>query len=895
MSWTPNASLLLPSKKLHANPCRNPESRWPPDSVEPPGAVRMAAMLPSSISIKGVPATITEICSKLFPPHDTRPSIVYYEDAEEILGCTRPAPFSLSGSGIVQSLYDECIPYLLQICCNEKCVRFKEILDQLAPPCTTWVGFREWALQLAACFCSSPPDRPLIGEPFGLWSIMCKIAYTIVHCNNLHAHKSSLADTGPRAWETSVCLPDIIELCSWLNSIFNARYEVLYPHAESEATIAEFDQQIFAALKRSVSLQLCPQRISSIALNLPGGELNLPALIPRAVRRIFTASKGLHSLPVKPPIPPGIHAIVLDLPCEDIHLLIDEAQAPPGEITWEMVREVISYIENKDAQWYGLSVEKNEITNGTQPPTAPGLGRMLIRNPKFSSKSIHHGCSVDICEESAKNFTSVKQLHLCSEYPTTEKDRRSCYPRCATMEFPQDLLIEATKKSVTAWSLDGKSIIREGQPFMAISHVWADRTGTGVQPPGTVNECLFNFFREAAEKVGCKGIWWDTISIPMDKEARCIAINNMHLNYEQAKVTLVHDRSLASFKWSDHDPGSACFAIIMSPWFSRGWTALELAKSKIVKVLFANKVIKDLDKDILAQVGKPSSPSHQLATTAILSLRGIGDRKVDIDTVLTSLGPRYTSWSRDRAIIAGLLVSIEHKADVTQQEIYRMILKEIGEITSAQLFHESTTMSDEDFAWCPTDLFRMTPSIGTAIRPSTQLVISNDGFLVGPWKVWCLSACKDSIEFPSSSVHALVRLNLRLALRETKKHLLITELEDFHPVKGMLVRLIKSQPQPCKNTGIATTSLPEITAIFIGFVHLHGARYSVEPSKMLVKIGKGTDPQELDQGDIACRYLSKAKADLKGTPSWENGGLNPWGHRACVCEGQDIGQRFFFG
>jgi hypothetical protein len=116
------------------------------------------------------------------------------------------------------------------------------------------------------------------------------------------------------------------------------------------------------------------------------------------------------------------------------------------------------------------------------------------------------------------------------------------------------------------------------------------------------------FFRGIAELFQCKGIWWDTICIPNEKAARSKAINKIQSNYENARITLVHDCYLRNWTWDD--PETACFAIIMSPWFSRGWTSLELAKSRKVKVLFKgtySPLIKDLDEDILAKVSSGSN------------------------------------------------------------------------------------------------------------------------------------------------------------------------------------------------------------------------------------------------------------------------------------------------
>jgi hypothetical protein len=107
----------------------------------------------------------------------------------------------------------------------------------------------------------------------------------------------------------------------------------------------------------------------------------------------------------------------------------------------------------------------------------------------------------------------------------------------------------------------------------------------------------------------------------------------MHRNYEYARVTLVHDRFLRNLPFES--PDRACFAIVISSWFTRGWTALELAKSRKVKIIFKD-AIKDLDKDILR-----ATDSSHFAAMAIRDLREY--RISGIEKLLTTLGPRYTS------------------------------------------------------------------------------------------------------------------------------------------------------------------------------------------------------------------------------------------------------------
>jgi len=246
----------------------------------------------------------------------------------------------------------------------------------------------------------------------------------------------------------------------------------------------------------------------------------------------------------------------------------------------------------------------------------------------------HNQCTFDFCEYLGLDFSSVAQRH---ESPSCNSNP------CGRLRFPQAILEEAANAgNPMAWNLDREAMIDPPRPFMAISHVWSDGTGTGAWAEGEVNRCLYGFFRGVAEQFQCDGIWWDTICIPKEKGARSKAINKIQSNYEDARITLVHDCFLRNWEWVNAE--TACFAIIMSPWFSRGWTSLELAKSHKVKVVFkgpsGRPLIKDLDEEILAE-NENLSTCHGIATKAIRNLRSKGI--IGVNDLLTVLRPRYAS------------------------------------------------------------------------------------------------------------------------------------------------------------------------------------------------------------------------------------------------------------
>lgn len=403
----------------------------------------------------------------------------------------------------------------------------------------------------------------------------------------------------------------------------------------------------------------------------------------------------------------------------------------------------------------------------------PGLLRdhQVAFSNAFSHQD-HSACTFDFCEFSTRNFTAVRQHHV---YPF-------CETFCSRVRglFKQEELTNAFKKGarLSAWSLDGRSLVEHPRPFMAISHVWSDGTGMGAWSVGEVHGCLYRYFRELSERFQCEGIWWDTICIPPDKAARATALNIMQYNYQYARVTVVHDIFLKSLAWTT--PEAACFTIVMSPWFSRGWTALELAMSRKVNIIFRD-CIKDLDEDILKSVAL-----HNAAAKSISNLRA---PVIDVEDFLTVLGPRHTSWPKDQANIAGLLAGIDIPSgsstiDAFQSNIYQDVLVKTGRISHGHLFHKSATMSG-GFGWCATSLLQLPHAPGIP-----ELSILTSGEVFGEWKVITIN------EIPLGSYrwgasHPLIEARVQLALQFKTKHVVLLRPHEASSSSGVLVKLWK--------------------------------------------------------------------------------------------------------
>lgn len=439
---------------------------------------------------------------------------------------------------------------------------------------------------------------------------------------------------------------------------------------------------------------------------------------------------------------------------------------------------------------------------GSLPSLIPSPGIFPVPSHSLRHHE-HEQCTFDFCEHSRVDFTSVAQRH--------EKGHGQiqCDGKCNYIQF---VLSERTwKEKAAIWRLDGQSLLDASHPYMAISHVWADGTGAGTWGSGKVNECLWEFFCDIAKEFQCEGCWWDTISIPSDDEARVKALNNMHNNYADARITLVHDLYIREWEWIDAE--TACFAIVMSPWYSRGWTALELAKSHKVKIIFKSRnnkcVIKDLDVDILDQISPDSN--HNLAK----SIRMLRNTTIgSVGDLLAILGPRDTSKPRDLPIISGLLVGVGVSGGLSQQEIYQRILRKQGKVAQGHLFHNSATMSSLGFNWCPTNLLDMP----IADIDAELLELCENGDLEGTWKV-CATDKLKSENLIWMHTHPLTQVSLESALtgKDKDKYVLLIEEKS----KDIRVPLVFNNDSPARALLVRFVAYEESTACcrFVGPVY----------------------------------------------------------------------------
>ncbi|KAL2865202.1 uncharacterized protein BJX67DRAFT_382945 [Aspergillus lucknowensis] len=360
---------------------------------------------------------------------------------------------------------------------------------------------------------------------------------------------------------------------------------------------------------------------------------------------------------------------------------------------------------------------------------------------------------------------------------------------CEQIEFDNSLVCNPTT-GATAWHIDGKRLVYENEKFIAISHTWADGTGAPIDHKNAsdpdkvhVNKCLFSYFAKPAKDRDFAGIWWDAISLPKNNgPLRKQAVATMHEMYAKAGLTLVHDRFLLECAVRD-DMEFAARPIILSPWFSRAWTALELPKCKKVIFIFKDGEFDLDDENVVA----------------------------NLNELLIALNSRHSTYTSDLPIIAGLLTGVSVEG-LTSPEIYQRIVRALKRIPCQHLLHNEIGMDVKSFCWCPSNLLTVPKALG---RPEllAKADIASDGAAAAVWRVVDLNeTTRPELEQRERAQSPNIEIGAILTGTSTTitQHLLLLDLYDRNLKKAVIVKVKNSRTSEIHCQYIGTVRLKRI-------------------------------------------------------------------------------------
>ncbi|KAI1081112.1 hypothetical protein F5B20DRAFT_72034 [Whalleya microplaca] len=240
-------------------------------------------------------------------------------------------------------------------------------------------------------------------------------------------------------------------------------------------------------------------------------------------------------------------------------------------------------------------------------------------------------------------------------------------------------------------------------------------------------------------------------------------------NFKRASFMVIHDMELVNSEW--RDDGSPALALLLSPWFTRGWTAAELSAARRgpgrVKVLFkspddsSQPCIKDLKDEVLAPVrdlhrGRFKNLPHLVTSEVIRQVSGdvynpdtkAGYRISELNVILRILRPRTTSWARDRMVLSALLTIPRKEVDTsrTEPELVTDILRTIKHLPATAIYHGEIPMAQHGpWSWCPPTIFDfgrtgtvLVPSGAEGLGEGCELPVGENGTIEGIFTIYHL-------------------------------------------------------------------------------------------------------------------------------------------------------------
>ncbi|RPA83517.1 hypothetical protein BJ508DRAFT_304703 [Ascobolus immersus RN42] len=202
------------------------------------------------------------------------------------------------------------------------------------------------------------------------------------------------------------------------------------------------------------------------------------------------------------------------------------------------------------------------------------------------------------------------------------------------------------------------------QPYVAISHVWADGFGSVAEDglPFCTVDWIQKLVYQHFEDPLSGGWWMDSLNIPEEKKLRKRCIKTMRHVYERAEAVIVIDRQVMSIDLETTAMEDQLFAILTCGWMQRLWTLQEGILAKKLYFVFKNDMQKSLedyyyeaDRITGRTLVNPFLRDCKLGTLEIFQ-QYHKTKQIDIRQVSELLWNRTTSKLDDETIaVAGLL------------------------------------------------------------------------------------------------------------------------------------------------------------------------------------------------------------------------------------------------
>jgi hypothetical protein len=273
-------------------------------------------------------------------------------------------------------------------------------------------------------------------------------------------------------------------------------------------------------------------------------------------------------------------------------------------------------------------------------------------------------------------------------------------------------------------------------PYIAISHVWAD--GLGNPFANSLQRCQLLHLWELITAIHKSQpgdssevplLWIDTLCCPAaDGPGKQLAIQKLQAVYRQAKHVLVLDAGLMAYESQLQDIPEKLVRIFTSAWMRRLWTLQEGALADSLYFQFADEAVSlnDLNTKIMTM---QNSIRHMSAYRIIIRdfqrlqyFFHPGGKIEDGPSKLTILDEallyRSVSVPSDEALCIGTLMSLNisailavAKKEDRMQKVWELIASSGEGIPSAVIFFEESKIDAPGWRWAPRSLLSPEKSI----------------------------------------------------------------------------------------------------------------------------------------------------------------------------------------
>ncbi|QIW98724.1 hypothetical protein AMS68_004242 [Peltaster fructicola] len=351
---------------------------------------------------------------------------------------------------------------------------------------------------------------------------------------------------------------------------------------------------------------------------------------------------------------------------------------------------------------------------------------------KSISLQSHDDCTDTICQRMLKYSTRHVEADCACDYLQSDKARIiACLE---SGDYPV-LEVEGEELDDITMRIHPSKSLAEDIAYVAISHVWAD--GLGNQEEMSLPRCQIRRLAKLVHSITShtfyRGrppneetivhkkrlfLWCDTLCCPIEQAPKQLALQYMRDVYMKAEWTLVLDRDLLCYSYSEIGVLEAAWRIIHSRWMTRLWTYQEAGLPLRLLVQFSDAPVSIFPVMLeMARMFKETRKSIRLYNylcAEIVLLRSWlhSDAKQWIGNAVAGLAHRSVSVASDEPLCIATVLGLDTVEmsrtpnDQRMQLLWEMICRHEQGVKKSVVFNTLARMDKPGFRCFPSSFLQ---------------------------------------------------------------------------------------------------------------------------------------------------------------------------------------------